>query len=702
MGMLVGLIGLALGGLVAGAYRVQVEDGPLWKEMAEKQRQRRLHIEPKRGTIYDRNGTALAVSVEVPSLSADVVEMLRGVEAPDAQDAALRDISSRLAAGLNLKADELYAKLLPKKRFTWIKRRITGDEAAFIRELGDAKRQSHPVRGLNIEGEGHRYYPGREVAGPMLGFVAPDGFGKEGIELSIDEELRGRTEEVSGLRDRSGRLLFSNGAKGGDALTGRDVHLTIDEGIQHVAERELGAAQGTYETKGGALVAVDPNTGEILALASTPGYNPNDYGESEGDARRNRAVTDRFEPGSVMKVFTIAGALAAGTLKPTESIYCEHGSLKIGPVTIHDTHQNDWLTPTQIMAKSSNIGAAKIAFNMGEAGLYSTYRRFGFGEPTGLPLPGEASGVLRPRGRPWFEVETANASFGQGVSTTTVQLAMAMAAIANGGRLLEPVLVRKVTDARGELVREGVTHVRREVIPPGVARMITEMLTAVTEDGGTGEEASIAGFRVAGKTSTAQKVDPATGKMSMQLFTSSFVGFVPADRPRLVIAIMLDEPILGHLGGSLAGPVFRRTAEAALRYLGVTPNSASAKLTNVSREGDPADTFMAAMKAGAAGASNPPGASGAANASGAPQGDPAAPGGGAAPEPAVPTIPNGAIPVRVPDTTGMAARDAVKSMLAAGLVPQIEGHGRMIRQSPAPGVTAAKGSAVRLVFEPAS
>ncbi|HWL88573.1 MAG TPA: penicillin-binding protein 2, partial [Polyangiaceae bacterium] len=392
MGLLIGLMGLALGGLVASAYRVQVEDGPAWKEMAEKQRQRRLHIDPKRGTIYDRNGTALAVSVEVPSLSVDVVEMLRGIEAPAAQEAALHDAAGRIAAGLGLKADEVYAKLATKRRFIWLKRRITGDEAAFVRDISDLKKQVNPIHGLNVEGEGHRYYPGRELAGPVLGFVAPDGLGKDGLELSMDEELRGRVEEVNGLRDSSGHLIFSDSENKRDLLTGHDVYLTIDEGIQHVAEQELGAAQGTYEIKGGTLVVLDPNTGELLALASTPGYNPNDYGDSEVDARRDRVVTDRFEPGSVMKVFTIAGALSAGTLKPTESIFCEHGSYQLAPgALVHDTHVNDWLTPTQVMARSSNIGALKIGLNLGEAALHATFRRFGFGEPTGLPLPGEAA-----------------------------------------------------------------------------------------------------------------------------------------------------------------------------------------------------------------------------------------------------------------------------------------------------------------------
>lgn len=670
MGVLCALMGVALGIVVSSAYRVQVEDGPVWRETAEKQRQKRLHVEPKRGTIMDRNGTELAVSVDVPSVSVDVGEMLHGAETPDAQTAVLKDASVRLAQVLSLDGNELYGKLATKKRFLWLKRRISGEEAQALRDLGDAKKQLRPIRGLAIEGEGKRYYPGRELLGPVLGFVAPDGFGKDGLELSLDEQLRGHADEVRGLRDRSGRLLFAEGQGDEQALAGSDVTLTIDLGIQHVVERELDAAFGTYETKGGAAVVVDPTTGEILALASTPGYNPNDYGDSEVDSRRDRVVTDRFEPGSVMKVFTVASALAAGTLKPTESIYCEHGSYQLGNVTIHDTHLNDWLTPTQILAKSSNIGALKIALALGEPGLYSGFRRFGFGEPTGLPLPGEASGVLRPRGRPWFDVETANASYGQGVSVTAVQLAMGMAAIANGGRLLEPVLVKRITSPSGEIIAENGTRLRREAVPASVAHLVAEMLTAVTEDGGTGTEAAVAGFRVAGKTATAQKADPATGKYSPDKFTASFVGFLPADKPRLVIAIVLDEPVIGHYGGDLAGPVFRRVAEASLRYLGVTP-SGSGKLASVSRDGDLADTVVKPIATSTM-APMPP-----------------------------PTAPNAnAITVAVPDVTGMAARDAVKAMLAAGLVPQVEGSGRAARISPGAGAVVPKGSTVRVTFGP--
>lgn len=681
MGLLCGVMAIGLGGFVSSAFRVQVEDAASWKEAAENQRQRRLHVEPKRGAIYDRNGSALAASVEVPSISADVVEMLRGVDGSAAQGVAIQDLSVRIAAALALDVKDVEAKLVSKRRFVWLKRRVTAQEAEAIRDLGDPKKSMKPVKGLAVEGEGRRYYPGRELAGPLLGFVAPDGYGKDGLEFSLDEELRGRVEEVRGLRDRSGRLIFSEGTTEEGAFAGHDVTLSIDEGIQHVAERELSVAQGTYETKGASIVVMDPSTGELLAMASVPGYNPNDYSDSEAESRRDRAVTDRFEPGSVMKVFTVAAALANGSLKPTEAIFCEHGSYRVANATIHDTHENDWLTPTQILAKSSNIGALKIGLDLGEAGLYSAYRRFGFGEPTGLPLPGEAAGVLRPKNRPWFEIETANASFGQGISVTTVQLAVAMGAIANGGKLMEPILVRKITDSRGATVKEWPSQIRREVVPSGVAKTVAEMLTAVVEEGGTGVEAAMTGFRVAGKTATAQKVDPATGKYSEDRYTASFVGFVPAEKPRLVVAVVLDEPMIGRYGGDLAGPVFRRVAEASLRYLGVPPSNAVPKIKTVTRAGDPAEATLLAMGAAKTKAD--------------------------AKEETVPVVvqpvgPPLPLSVRVPDATGLGARAAVRSIGSVGLVPLVEGTGRLVKQIPSAGTPATKGSSVRLVFEPTS
>ncbi len=665
MAALSAVLGLGAGGVVASAYRVQVEDGAAWKLAAEKQRERKQQVQPKRGNVFDRHGARFATSIEVPSASIDVEELLAGeASKKGAEELVLRAASARLAQILSLDPTELYSKLATKKRFLWLKRKISAEEAQALRELGDAKKEPRPIRGIVIEAEMRRFYPAREVAGSLLGFVSPDGDGKDGLELALDDELRGKAEEIEGLRDRSGRWFALPGAK--TSVAGHDIELTIDQAIQHLVESELNSAQRTYETLGGSVVVMDPTTGEILALASTPGFNPNDYSTSEIEARRDRAITDRFEPGSVMKVFTIAGAMAANKLSLVEKIYCEHGTYRVGPVTVHDTHQNDWLTPEEILQRSSNIGALKIGLALGEADLYSTFRKFGFGEPANIPLPGEASGVLRPRGRPWVEVETANASFGQGISVTSLQLATAMSAIAGDGKLLEPVLVRRVTDVDGNTVREAeLPRVRREAVPSRVAKLMREMLVSVTEKGGTGEEAAVKGFRVGGKTSTAQKVDPGTGRYSTDKFTSSFVGFIPAEKPRLVIAVVLDEPTIGHYGGDLAGPVFRRVAAESMRYLGHTPpEQAQIKLASFAKIDSPKTASailpILSMKEPEAGA------------------------------------------VRVPELSGLPMRDALRTLSKLGLTPTFIGSGRLVRQSLQPGTVVPKGTALALMFEPAT
>lgn len=354
--------------------------------------------------------------------------------------------------------------------------------------------------------------------------------------------------------------------------------------------------------------------------------------------------------------------------------------MAIDNIIIHDTHVSEWLTPTQLLAVSSNIGAAKVGIELGESKLYEALRRFGFGEATGLPLPGEASGVLRSRGRPWVQVETAAASFGQGISTTSVQLAMALGAIANGGKLMEPILVKRILDGQGNLVREYPPRIRREVVPAHVARTVSEMLVAVTEGEGTGVEASLSGFKVAGKTATAQKADPQTGRYTHDKFTSSFMGFVPADRPRIAIVVVLDEPMVSHAGGTVAAPVFRRVAEFSLRYLGVKPDSSGdVSLANVGRD-------AAAAAAGSA-----------------------APASSATPwrTTAPPIAPDLAgIPVNdgpsatLPTFLGMPARDALRTAQALGVAPSLLGSGVVARQEPSPGTVVSRGTTIRLFLEP--
>jgi len=676
MGILCGMLALGLGLVVSAGYDLMIGDGAAWRELAEGQRQRRLHVAPKRGGVYDRNGSALAVSVEVPSVSLDAVELLRGVPSQQVPVIA-RDAANRIAAVLGIDAAQVERRILAKKRFAWLKRQISADEADKIRALSDDALGDKKIHGLVVEGEGRRYYPRRELAGPMLGFVAPDGEGKDGLEYALNEDLKGNAEQLKGLRDRSGHLLFSDGMEDDRAFAGHNVYLTIDQGIQYVAEHELQAAARTFEAAGGSVVVVNPYTGEILALASFPEFNPNDYTDSQPDQRRDRAMSDSFEPGSTMKMFTVAAGLADNVITPTQKLYCEKGVMQIDNVTIRDTHPSEWLTISQILAVSSNICAAKIGLGMGESKLYEAFRRFGFGQESGLPFPGESPGTLRPRSRPWVQVETASAAFGQGIGVTNIQMAMAAAALANGGELMEPLLVRKVTTSTGEVVREVAPHVRRRVVSKEVARAVAEMLVAVTEGEGTGVEAAIDGYRVAGKTATAQKTDPATGRYSIDKYIASFVGFVPAEKPVVAIAVTMDEPMVEHAGGAVAAPIFRHVAQMALKLAGLTPKTADhTDVAVLARSPDPANVTYDALREA--------------------QGK----------KPAVQkVVASGAVPagkVRIPNLTGSPARQALKQMVELGLTPHLKGSGLIVTQQPPPGSVVDKASEVLLILEPAS
>jgi cell division protein FtsI (penicillin-binding protein 3) len=677
MGILCGLLALGLGLVVSAGFDLMVLHGPAWRELAERQRQRRLNVQPKRGTLYDRNGTALAISVEVPSVSMDSVELVKDV-APDRIPAVIRDAAGRIASALSLDPISVEKKLQQKRRFVWLKRRVSSGEVEAIRMLSSGAANSKDrIHGLQIEGEGHRYYPRRELAGPLIGFVAPDGQGKDGLELSLNSDLQGQTEQLSGLRDRAGRLLFAEAVEDDRALAGHNISLTIDQGIQFAAETELNNATRTFEALGGSVAVVDPNTGEILALASFPGYNPNDYAQSDVQARRARGVSDTFEPGSSMKIFTIATGLSAGVVGPTQQLFCEKGIMKVDNVFIRDTHPAEWLTLPKIMSLSSNICAAKIGLAVGGERLYESLRRFGFGQQTGLPFTGESTGTLRPRGRPWVDVETAAASFGQGISVTAIQLAMATSAIANGGELMEPIVIKKVTTATGQVVRSAAPRVRRRVIPKHVAAQVAEMMIGVTEGEGTGTEAALQGFEVAGKTATAQKTDPMTGRYSEDRFIASFVGFVPARNPVVAIAVVVDEPMVDHAGGNVAAPIFRRVAKMALEYKGLVPKGTPrVNVAELSQRPDPAARTYELLRAQR----------------------------GETP-PIQEVVNDGPIPagnVRLPDMTGWPMREVLQQITTLGLVPTVHGTGLLAKQNPSPGRSLPKGTSVDLYFLPSS
>ena len=629
--------------VIVRAFHIQISSGDRLREMAEDQHLRHLRVSPRRGAIYDRHGAELAVSVDVDSVYANP-RRLKAME----QDP--RTVAKRIAKILDVDSDRLAKRLAADRYFVWIERRVTPHEATRIRELD--------IPGVELTAEARRYYPNRHLAAHLVGFADIDGRGIEGIELAYEEQLRGSDRRVEAIRDRRGHVVFADDMEDDRTIQGQSVVLTIDKAIQHIAERELALGVRTFEARGGSVVVMDPSTGEILALANYPPFNPNEPSRHTAAHRRNRAVVDRFEPGSTVKPFTMAAALAAGSVKPNQSINCENGVTRVGGRLLHDAHPYEWLTPTQILAYSSNIGIAKIAQDLGKKALYRGFRRFGFGETAGLGVPGETAGILR-HYRRWYEIDTAAVSFGQGMSVTNVQLASAMSAIANGGRLMQPMLVRRMTDGHGATVQENKPRVRRQVVPRRVAKLVGQMLTAVTEPGGTAIEAAVDGYLVAGKTGTAQKADYVHGGYAKDKWLASFIGFAPAERPAVVISVVIDEPVIAHYGGTVAGPVFRRIAEVTLRHMGIAPAGRQAVLAKKKEqriavaEAEPAPEKEAVDKGESA----------------------------------------------VPDVRSLPLRQAVIALHAESLVGQVQGSGVVVSQEPAPGKAVPHGSVVQLQLE---
>lgn len=650
---LLGFLVCAMGAAILHrAHALQVGRGSELKEMAEEQYMRRIKLAPRRGTVFDRNGTELSVSVSVQSVWANPKTLKRRGQVPE-------EVARRLAQVLDIHVPLIAERLSKDRYFVWIKRRVSPRVSSAIKAL--------KIPGVHLSKESKRFYPNGNLAAHVLGFTDVDGKGLEGIELSLDGQLRGLRSAVPAIRDRRGRVVFSEGLLDVRATQGADVHLSIDKSMQHVVERELGHAVHTFEARAGSVVVVEPRTGEVLALANYPTYNPNDPGRYTVGSRRNRAVTDRFEPGSTVKPFTFAGALANGSLRAGQSIDCQQGEMEVADKVIHDTRRWGVLSPAEVLAYSSNIGTAKVGGRLGRRGLFRTMRRFGLGSRTGVELPGETAGILR-HYRRWYEMDAATVSFGQGLSVTNIQMAMAMAAIANGGKLMRPLLVRRMTDPGGRPLLERGPRVRRRVVREDVARTVSDMMTSVTGPTGTGYEADIPGYLVAGKTGTAQKADYVHGGYAPDKWLASFAGFVPAQDPRVVVSIVLDEPRLNHYGGTVAAPVFRRIASALLLQMGLVPGG-GVSLTRLAKrlrdEGAQADASV----------SDPP--------------------------LAARTSTGGRRRFRVgevPDVSGLGARAALSALGRAKLRGEVHGSGVVVGQAPAAGEVARAGAVVRLAL----
>ena len=544
------VLGFAL--VAMRAFDLQVLQVKQWGERAERQHQKVIPLTPQRGTIFDSNGKELAVSVDVDSIY---------VEPRKLEDRALA--AKQLAKALNMPSKTITAKLKGNGGFVWVKRQITPSQSEAVKAM--------KLEGVGMIKEPRRFYPNSNIAAHLLGFTGLDPKGLEGLELKYDKMILGRGGYLVMERDALGRGIGSGSPQVQGATRGHDLYLTLDKNLQYIAERELADGLHRTEAKAGTVVMLEPATGKVLAMASYPEYNPNAFFRYKPSQWRNRAVCDSFEPGSTFKVFLMAAALNEAVINTAQKINCENGKFRVGGKDIHDHKRYQKLTPAEIIKYSSNIGSAKIGKMLERQTFHRYIEDFGFGHQTGIDLPGEAVGLLRPPEK-WFEVDLAAISFGQGVSVTPIQLAVATAAIANGGYLMQPYVVDRVVDSQGQVTQQNEPRVVRKVIAQDVAQTVSRMMEMTTEDGGTATNARVPGYRVAGKTGTAQKVDAVTGGYASDKWVASFVGFLPAENPKLVMLVILDEPKIGIYGGLTAAPVFSRIAAQAMQSLKVTPN----------------------------------------------------------------------------------------------------------------------------------
>jgi cell division protein FtsI (penicillin-binding protein 3) len=534
--------------LLSRAFQLQVLSGEKLKNLAQRQHTATLQLQPERGMIYDRNGEKLAVSVLADSVCADPTRIADPVRA-----------SQQIAGILNLDKQVVMKKILEPKSFCWLARRISPDQATNVDNM--------EIEGIFLVKEPKRFYPNGQLAAHLLGFVGADANGLEGLENKYDDILKGKPEKLAWARDAKGKKIF---LRVGNDVAKKDesvnLVLTIDSRIQYLVETHLKEAVLSKGAKGGIAIVMDPKTGEILAMANEAGFNPNNINGLTPEKWRNRAITDYFDPGSTFKPFLVAGALEEKTIRESEKFYCEDGNFIVANHVIHEANRqrHGQLSVRDILKYSSNIGSVKIAQKMGKEKFYQYIDNFGFGTKTGIDLPGESPGLVRPV-KNWTKVDTATIAFGQGVSVTAIQMITAMSAIANGGVLMKPYILRSVTDKNNIPIKMYNPTVVRKVVSAETAKRLTNMLTEVVGSvDGTGKNANIVNVAVAGKTGTSQKFDFSRNVYSSEKVRTSFMGFFPADNPQVAILVILDEPQRDKWGGVAAAPVFKSIGEQIL------------------------------------------------------------------------------------------------------------------------------------------
>ncbi len=518
---------------------------------ADRQHKKTVSLEGARGMIVDRRGKVLAMNMEVPS----VFGVPTALESPS-------KVARHLSPILHISTKDLERKLRQDRGFVWLARKLDPEQGRRLEQI--------PLDGVGMVMEGRRFYPKGPLLSHVLGFAGMDGEGLEGIERRYESYLHGEKRVMVLQRDALGRTVFPREHEAQGPASGQSLVLTIDEVIQYIAEKELEEAVTQSHAKSGTIIVLEPQTGALLALAVSPRFDPNAVAAMSPDRWRNRALTDVYEPGSTMKAIVAAAAIEERLMQPSTMVFGEHGRLTIANTVIHDHEKMGWVTFAQVIHKSSNIGAAKVGMALGDQRLARYLQAFGFGQRTEIDLPGEVAGLVKPP-RSWGRRSAASISMGQEIGVTPIQMVSAIAALANGGVLMKPYVVSEVRDVQGRVVKQVLPHVKRRVMSPQTARTVTAMLEGVVTDG-TGGKAAIPGIRVAGKTGTAQKIDPRTGRYSTTQFVGSFAGYAPADNPRLAMIVVIDEPHGEAWGGTVAAPVFRRVGEQVLTYLGVGAN----------------------------------------------------------------------------------------------------------------------------------
>jgi cell division protein FtsI (penicillin-binding protein 3) len=637
---------------------------------AARQQQRIIEITPKRGSIYDRNMHPLAMSIPVDSVFAVPFEV---------GDVQLE--AQLLSRVLNIPRDVLETRLGSSQTFVWIARKVPPDKREAVEALN--------LKGIYFQKENQRIYPKRDLAAHVLGFVDLDEKGLGGIEHELDGQIRGKSEKIVVMADARQRWF-----DGGEAQReqGVSVILTLDEKVQYIAERELAAAIAKTHAMAGTVMVMNPSTGEILALANWPKFNPNAANEVPAESRMNRAVTALYEPGSTFKLITLAAAFDQGITRPEEVFDCENGAVYVAGHRIHDHKPFGMLPVSEILAQSSDVGAIKIALRLGAPKFYDYIRAFGFGQPTGVDLPGESKGLVR-RLESWSAISIGSISMGQEVGVTPIQLISAVSAIANGGLLYKPHVVTQLRRGDQIVPSEGVLAAAepRRVIRPETAATLRRLMEGVVLHG-TGKLAHLDGWTAAGKTGSAQKIDPATGRYSRTQLIASFTGFAPISNPAVTILVSLDSPVGQREGGQVAAPVFKRIAEQILPYLDVPRDvPIGPRLLQAAYRSDRASNSAALADFTST------------DFTGQPDQPPAefsgtnAKTGKDQPPPVTVAVDEGG-DIPVPDMTGKTMREVTEICLRLGLDPVLVGSGLATNQKPAAESKLRRGAKITVQF----